>query len=62
MVQASLLVVPASAALMRREAAVRKRVSGLTDARVKLCAEIVSGEKRTGRPRMIFGDAVIVDE
>ena len=40
---ASLLVVPASAALMRRVAAVRKHLSALTDARVKLCAEIVSG-------------------
>ena len=39
---------PASAALMQRVAAVRKRLSGLTDARVKLCAEMVSGEGQVG--------------
>ena len=54
---------PASAALMRREAAVRKRVSSLTDARVKLCAEIVSGEGPAGRsPYTVFCDAVSLNE
>ncbi len=41
---ASVLLVPASAALMRRIATVRRRLVALSDARVKLCSEIVSGE------------------
>ena len=41
----SLLLVPVTAALMRRVAAVRKRLAPLTDARVKLCSETVAGEE-----------------
>ena len=40
---ASILLVPASAALMRRIATVRRRLVALSDTRVKLCSEIVSG-------------------
>ena len=40
----SLLLVPVASALMRRVASVRQRLAPLTDARVKLCSEIVAGE------------------
>ena len=46
----SVLLVPGSAALMKRVAAIRKHLSTLTDARVKLCAEIVSGARLSSLP------------
>ena len=42
----SLLLVPVSAAVMKRVASVKQRLAPLTDKRVKLCSEIVAGDIR----------------
>jgi len=39
----TVVLVPVTAAITRKAAHVRKRLVGLTDARVKVCTEVVSG-------------------
>ena len=39
----TVVLVPITAAITRKAAGVRKRLIGLTDARVKVCTEVVSG-------------------
>ena len=41
----SVLLIPAASALMKRVGTVRQRLAPLTDARVKLCSEIVAGDR-----------------
>jgi len=45
----TVVLVPVTAAITRKAAHVRKRLVGLTDARVKVCTEVVSGTL-VGRP------------
>jgi hypothetical protein len=56
----SLLLVPVSAAVMKRVASVRQRLAPLTDARVKLCSEIVAGDVHNLRADSTDSDAIDV--
>ena len=41
----TIVLVPITASITRKAAGVRKRLIGLTDARVKVCTEVVSGRR-----------------